>query len=111
MNLADFYRLVRIGTTKAIPCAWMAATKEVSAVVVKAFKSFQIFPVPDGESGQSCGELELEWDQYGEWPDFSVQLAVAVEPAGLNGWIRHRLSGEGSGGELERCLRWRPKSM
>ena len=31
----------------------------------------------------------------------------AVEPAGLNGSIRHRLSGEGSGGELERCLRWR----
>jgi len=30
----------------------------------------------------------------------------AVEPAGLNGSIRHRLSGEGSGGELERCLRW-----
>ena len=29
----------------------------------------------------------------------------AVEPAGLNGSIRHRLSGEGSGGELERCLR------
>ena len=30
----------------------------------------------------------------------------AVEPAGLNGSIRHQLSGEGSGGELERCLRW-----
>ncbi len=29
----------------------------------------------------------------------------AVEPAGLNGSIRHRLSGEGSGGELE-CMRW-----
>jgi len=29
-----------------------------------------------------------------------------VEPAGLNGSIRHRLSGEGSGGKLERCLRW-----
>ena len=29
-----------------------------------------------------------------------------VEPAGLNGSIRPRLSGEGSGGEPERCLRW-----
>ena len=28
----------------------------------------------------------------------------AVEPAGLNGSIRHQLSGQGSGGELERCL-------
>jgi hypothetical protein len=27
-----------------------------------------------------------------------------VEPARLNGSIRHQLSGEGSGGELERCL-------
>ena len=26
----------------------------------KAFKSFQIFPVLDGEFGQSCGVLELE---------------------------------------------------
>ena len=33
----------------------MAGKKELSARVVKAFKSFQIFPVPDGESGQSCG--------------------------------------------------------
>jgi hypothetical protein len=35
--------------------------------VVKAFKSFQMFPVPDGESGQSCGVLELEgsgWPRY-----------------------------------------------
>ncbi len=31
---------------------------------------------------------------------------LAVKPAGLNGSIRHQLSGEGSGGELERCLRW-----
>ena len=29
-----------------------------------------MFPVPDGESGQSCGELELEGHQYGAWPDF-----------------------------------------
>ena len=39
--------------------------------MVKAFKCFsQIFPVPDGESGQSCGVLELEGHQYGAWPDF-----------------------------------------
>ena len=31
----------------------------------------------------------------------------ALEPAGPNGSIRHKLSGEGSVGELERCLRWR----
>jgi len=47
---------LRIGTTKAISCAWMAGKKEFSAVGVNAFKSFfQMFPVPDGESGQSCG--------------------------------------------------------
>jgi len=46
---------------KVLSCAWMASKQEVSAVVVKAFKSFQIFPVPDGKSGQSCGVLELEW--------------------------------------------------
>ena len=43
---------------------------EVSAVVVKAFKSFQMFPVPDGASGQSCGVMELEGHQYGPWPYF-----------------------------------------
>ena len=60
----------RIETTKALSCAWMAGKKEFSAVVVKAFKSFfQIFPVPDGESGQSCGILELDGHQYGAWPE------------------------------------------
>ena len=54
-----------LGTIKALSCAWMAGKKEVSAVVVKAFKSFQIFPVPDCESGQSCGVLEEEGHQYG----------------------------------------------
>ena len=39
----------------------MAGKKGFSAVVVKSFKCFcQIFPVPDSESGQSCGVLELE---------------------------------------------------
>ena len=33
--------------------------------------------------------------------------AWAVEPAAVNGSIQHQLSGEGSGGELERCLRAR----
>ena len=97
---------LRIGTTKAISCAWMAGKKEVSVVVVKDFKRFfQLFPVPDGESGQSCGS----WN----WRDTSMVRGLisersypwAVEPAGLNGSIRHRLSDEGSGGELERCLR------
>ena len=42
----------------------MAGKKEFSAVGVNAFKSFfQMFPVPDGESGQSCGILELEGHQ------------------------------------------------
>ena len=36
---------------------------------------------------------------------FERSYPWAVEPAGLNGSIRHRLSSEGSGGELERCLR------
>ena len=35
----------------------------------------------------------------------------AVEPAALNGSSRHRRAGEGSGGELERCLRWRSSRM
>ena len=48
----------------------MAGKEEVSAVVAKAFKSFQMFSVPDGESGQSCGVLELEGHQYGSGPDF-----------------------------------------
>ena len=29
-----------------------------------------MFSVPDGESGQSCGVLELEGHQYGSGPDF-----------------------------------------
>ena len=49
----------------------MAGKKEFSAVVVKNSRNvFQMFAVPDGESGQSCGELELEGHQYGAWPDF-----------------------------------------
>jgi len=63
VNLADFYRLVRIGTTKALSCAWMAGKREVSAIVVKLSRVFHLFSVPDGESGQSCGILELEGHQ------------------------------------------------
>ena len=49
----------------------MAGKKEFSTGVVKAFKSsFQIFPMPDGESGQGCGVLELVGRQYGAGPDF-----------------------------------------
>ena len=49
----------------------MAGKKEFLAVVVNALKSFfQIFSVLDGESGPSCGVLELEGHQYGAWPDF-----------------------------------------
>ena len=40
-------------------------------MVVKAFNSFfQMFSVPDGESGQSFGVLELEGHQYGAGPEF-----------------------------------------
>ncbi len=31
-----------------------------SAVLVKIFKIFHVFPITDGESGQSCGVLDLE---------------------------------------------------
>jgi hypothetical protein len=49
----------------------MACKKEFSEGAVKALKSFfRIFPVPDGESGQSCGVLELEWDQFVARPGF-----------------------------------------
>ena len=61
----------RIGTTKVLSCAWMAGKKEFSAGAVKALESFfQMFSVPDGESGQSCGVLELEGHQYGAGPEF-----------------------------------------
>jgi hypothetical protein len=36
---------------------------EVSAIVVKLSRVSQLFPVPDGESGQSCGIRELEGHQ------------------------------------------------
>ena len=52
----------------------MAGKEEVSAVVAKAFKSFQMFSVPDGESGQSCGVLELEGHLYGAWLDSERQV-------------------------------------
>ena len=52
--------------------------------MVKAFKSFfQIFSVPDGESGQSCGVLELEGHQYGGGLISERSYPWAVEPAGL----------------------------
>ena len=48
---------------------WSETTgRGLSGVLKKSF--FQMFPVPDGESGQSCEVLELEWDQYGAWPYF-----------------------------------------
>ena len=97
---------LRIGTTKAISCAWMADKKEVSAVVVKAFKSFQMFPVPDGESGQSCGSWSWRGTSRVRGLISERSYPWAVEPAGPNGSIRPRLSGEGSGGEFECCLRW-----
>ena len=75
--------------------------------MVKAFKSFfQIFSVPDGESGQSCGAWSWRGTSMVRGLISERSYPGAVKPAGLNGSIRHRLSGEGSGGELERCLRW-----
>ena len=43
----------------------MAGKKEFSAVGQGFQEFFQLFSVPDGESGQSCGVLELEGHQYG----------------------------------------------
>ena len=77
---------------KAISCAWRAGKKEFSAVVVKVFKSFfQLFPVPDGESEQSCAVLELEGHQYGRGLISERSYPSAVEPAALNGSIRERV--------------------
>ena len=51
----------------------MTAKKEFSAVVVKVSRNvFQMFSVPDGESGQSCGVLEptmtiAQGDHVYEW--------------------------------------------
>ena len=48
---------------------WSETTwRGLSGVSRRVF--FQLFSVPDGESGQSCGILELEGHQYGTWPDF-----------------------------------------
>ena len=48
---------------------WSETTgRGLSGVLQKSY--FQLFSVPDGESGQSCGILELEGHQYGAWPDF-----------------------------------------
>ena len=49
-------RRLRIRNDKGHFLRMETGKKEFSAVVVKALKSFfQICPVPDGESGQSCG--------------------------------------------------------
>ena len=90
----------------------MAGKKEASAVVVKLSRVFSgylrcLTASPDRAVGS--------WS----WNGTSMVRGLisersypwAVEPAGLNGSIRPILSGEGSGGELERCLRWRSKSM
>ena len=59
----------------------MAGKKEFSAVVVKCFKEFfQVFPVPDGESGQSCGGLELEGHQLVRGLISEPSYPWAVEP-------------------------------
>ena len=97
----------RIETTKALSCAWMAGKKEFSAVVVKAFKSFfQIFRCLTASPGRAVGSWSWNGTSRVRGLISERSYPWAVEPAGLNGSIRHRLSGEGSGGELERCLRW-----
>ena len=53
--------------------------------MVQAFKSFfQLFPVADGESGQSCAVLELEEHQYGRGLISERSYPWAIEPAGLH---------------------------
>ena len=67
----------------------MAGKKEISAVVVKAFKRFfQIFPVPDGESGQSCRVLVPEGHHMVRGLISERSYPWAVEPAGLNDSVR-----------------------
>jgi len=85
----------------------MAGKKEFSAGVVKAFKSFQIFPVPAASPGRAVGSWSWRGTSMVRGLISERSYPWAVEPAGLNGSIRPILSGEGSGGgELERCLRW-----
>ena len=69
----------------------MAGKKEVSTGVIKAFKSFQMFPVPEGESGQNCGELELVCR-----PLSAVGLSGAAlgEPEGIPRPRRHKAKGQ-----------------
>ena len=84
----------------------MAGKKEFSAGVVKALKSFfQLFSVPDSECGQSVESWSWRSNNMVRGLISERSYPWAVEPAGLNGSIQHQLSG-GSGGELERCLRW-----
>jgi len=57
-ELARLFPLLvqRIGTRKAIYCAWMAGKEEFSAGVVKALKRFfKMFSVPGGGSGRAVG--------------------------------------------------------
>jgi hypothetical protein len=64
----------------------MAGKKEFSAVAVKALKSFfQICPVPDGESGQSCGSWSWRGTSRVRGLISERSYPWAVEPAGLNG--------------------------
>ncbi len=95
---------IRIETTMALSCAclscaWMIGKKEFSAVVVKAFKSsFQLFSVPDGDSGQSVGSWSWRGTRMVRGLISERSYPWAVEPAGLNGSIRPIFSGEGSAG-------------
>ena len=81
----------------------MAGKKEFSAGVVKALKSFfQLFSVPDSECGQSVESWSWRSNNMVRGLISERSYPWAVKPPGLNGSIRHRLSGEGSGGELQR---------
>jgi hypothetical protein len=60
----------------------MSGKKEFSAVVVKASRVFSRLPVPGGESGQSCGPLELEGYQYGAWLISERSYQWAADPRG-----------------------------
>jgi len=83
----------------------MSGKKEFSAVVVKASRVFSRLPVPGGESGQSGGSWSWRGTRMVRGLISERSYPWEVEPAGLNGSIRRRLSGEGSVGELERCSR------
>ena len=85
-------------------CALMAGKKEFSAlwsrlsrIVSRYFRCLTASP------GRAVGSWSWRSNNMVRGLISERSYPWTVEPAGLNGSLRHRLAGEGSGGELEPC--------